>query len=217
MVRSLISPHASTAIPFRIHLDDRYDIWDHLAEPFMITDGHTDIFSLNYLKLAYIPWCSNVTDELEKLSFLLSMGIILALLANDFPGILVSGDNAIREYDELTTMKQDFIKFGVPAEFITKDYSGFRTPDSIIRARNVFGLKEIIIISQRFHCERALYISDAVGIEAVGFCAEDVPFARSTKIRSREVVARAVAFIDIHIVGRQPKFLGKREQVNISQ
>ena len=137
--------------------------------------------------------------------------------AGKIQGILVSGDNATREYDEPTTMKQDLIKFGVPAEFITKDYAGFRTLDSIIRAQKVFGLKEIMIISQRFHCERALYISDAIGIEAVGFCAEDVPFARSIKIRSREVLARAIAFIDIHIVGRQPKFLGKREQVNISQ
>ncbi len=135
--------------------------------------------------------------------------------AGKIQGILVSGDNATSQYDEPTMMQKDLIKSGIPAEYITMDYAGFRTLDSIVRAQKVFGLNEILIISQRFHCERALYISDAGGIKAVGFCAEDVPITQSLKIRSREVLARAMAFIDVNIVDRQPKFLGKREQVNI--
>jgi SanA protein len=135
--------------------------------------------------------------------------------AGKIHGILVSGDNATLQYDEPTTMQKDLIKSGIPAEYITMDYAGFRTLDSMIRAQKVFGLNEILIISQRFHCERALYISDAIGIEAVGFCAEDVPITQSLRIRTREVFARAMAFIDVNIVNRQPRFLGKREVVNI--
>lgn len=135
--------------------------------------------------------------------------------AGKIDGILVSGDNATLQYDEPTMMQKDLIKRGVPAEYITKDYAGFRTLDSMVRAQKVFDLQEFLIISQKFHCERALYISDAIGISAAGFCAEDVPVSKSLKVRTREVFARAMAFIDLNVLDRQPRYLGNKEQVKV--
>jgi SanA protein len=136
--------------------------------------------------------------------------------AGKVKGILVSGDNATPQYNEPTRMKKDLIALGVPTEYITQDYAGFRTLDSIVRARKVFDLDRVVIVSQQFHCERALYIADAVGLPAVGFCARDAPPVYSSfMVRSRETLARALAFIDVNVVDRQPKFLGKKEYVHL--
>lgn len=128
-------------------------------------------------------------------------------------GILVSGDNGRKGYDEPTAMREDLIAAGVPAEAITRDFAGFRTLDSVIRAREVFGLESAIVVSQRFHCERAIYLGSAHGLELVGYCAEDAPARWHLRVRARETAARTKAWLDVHILGKSPRFLGERETV----
>ena len=88
--------------------------------------------------------------------------------------LLVSGDNSRVDYDEPTAMRRALVARGVPAEHIVRDYAGFSTLDSVIRAKHIFGANSFCIISQPFHAERALYLSKAHGIAAVGLAAQDV-------------------------------------------
>lgn len=129
-------------------------------------------------------------------------------------GILVSGDNATRYYNEPVAMQKDLIALGVPPEFITLDYAGFRTLDSVIRAKQVFGLDRIVVVSQRFHAERAIFLARHFGIEANGLAAADPKSQGLMKVRAREVLARVVAVLDI-VIGREPKFLGAAETVRL--
>jgi len=129
-------------------------------------------------------------------------------------GILVSGDNATRWYNEPIAMQKDLIAAGVPAEFITLDYAGFRTLDSVIRAKEVFGQEHVIIVSQRFHAERAIFLARHFGIDASGLAAADPQDQGLMKVRAREVLARVAAVLDI-VIGRDPKFLGKPETVRL--
>ena len=130
--------------------------------------------------------------------------------------ILVSGDNAQRAYNEPRVFKQDLIRLGVPAEFITLDYAGFRTLDSVVRAKAVFGQDSLMVVSQRFHCERAIYLGDALGVNLIGFAVKDVKGPGAAKVRMREVLARAKAFLDVNILGAGPKFLGKPVEVRLN-
>jgi SanA protein len=122
--------------------------------------------------------------------------------------ILVSGDNSQEGYDEPTFMMEDLVALGVPEGHIQRDFAGFRTLDSVIRAREVFQLDGFVAVSQEFHCLRAVYLAREAGIDAVGYCAQDVGGATGAKIRLREVVARLMAVVDIRILNKQPKFLG---------
>lgn len=130
-------------------------------------------------------------------------------------GLLVSGDNSRKTYDEPSAMKADLVARGVPAEFITCDFAGFSTLDSIKRAGPVFGQRRVIVVSQRFHLERALFLAKAAGLEADGYAAADAPFRWRLRVRSRELLARLKAVLDV-AVNRSPKFLGKREEVNLA-
>ena len=89
--------------------------------------------------------------------------------------ILVSGDNGHKSYNEPEEMRQELIKQGIPNNKITLDYAGFRTFDSMIRCKKVFCQTDIIIITQRFHLHRSLFLANRFGIEAIGFEAQDVP------------------------------------------
>ncbi len=128
--------------------------------------------------------------------------------------ILVSGDNSRADYDEPTQMRDDLIQLGVPADHIIRDYAGFRTLDSVIRAKEVFGLDSFTVVSQRFHCLRAVYLAQAADVDAVGYCAREVGGATGVKIRLREVLARTQAVVDLNILNRQPKFLGPQETIS---
>lgn len=121
--------------------------------------------------------------------------------------ILVSGDNSVVTYNEPDTMKADLISAGIPEERIFVDYAGFDTLDSIIRARSIFLQDDPIIISQRFHNQRAVYIANHNEMNAVAFNAEDVPVSKSPRVWLRERLARVKALFDV-ITNAQPKFLG---------
>jgi SanA protein len=124
--------------------------------------------------------------------------------------ILVSGDNSRKDYDEPTDFKNDLIAKGIPEDKIFLDYAGFRTLDSMIRAKEIFGQTSITVISQKFHNQRAIYIGNQFGIKAVGFNAKQPKHGRMPK--AREYLARSKASLDL-VFNVQPKFLG--EKINI--
>ena len=121
--------------------------------------------------------------------------------------VIVSGDNRRMEYNETADMKQELAAEGVPPEDVLMDYAGFRTLDSVVRARNLFGASEITVITQEFHCERAVYLASENGIDAIGFAAKDTR-VQSARLRLtvREAFARVLAVIDAEILHRKPHF-----------
>ncbi|MFR3707614.1 MAG: ElyC/SanA/YdcF family protein [Enterobacter hormaechei] len=111
--------------------------------------------------------------------------------------LLLSGDNALQSYNEPVTMRKDLIAAGVDPADIVLDYAGFRTLDSIVRTRKVFDTNDFIIITQRFHCERALFIALHMGIQAQCYA---VPSPKDMlSVRVREFGARFSALADLYL------------------
>jgi SanA protein len=127
--------------------------------------------------------------------------------------IVVSGDNGRVEYDEPSQMKADLVELGVPAEFITCDYAGFCTLDSVHRAERVFQESQYIVVSQEFHVRRALFIAADRGHDAVGYAVPTPGGYWGAKVRLREVLARVKAVLQVHALGSDPKYLGQLEDV----
>ena len=111
--------------------------------------------------------------------------------------LLLSGDNTSREYNEPVDMQHRLLELGVPAERMYLDYAGVRTLDSVLRARDIFGLSEFAIISQPFHLERAIMIARTSGINARGYAAESVSFTVAPRVYLRAVASEWVALYDI--------------------
>jgi SanA protein len=124
--------------------------------------------------------------------------------------VLVSGDNSEHTYNEPMTIKKDLINRGIPASVIFADYAGFRTFDSVIRSKKVFGQDKITIISQQFHNERAIFIAKHNEIDAVAYNAKDLIGKYGLKTRVRERFARIKAILDVFILKTKPKFLGEK-------
>ncbi|WP_282159502.1 SanA/YdcF family protein [Ulvibacterium marinum] len=122
--------------------------------------------------------------------------------------ILVSGDNATIYYNEPSTIKKDLVKHGVPKERIFLDYAGFRTLDSMVRAKVVFGLDSVTVISQKFHNERAIFLAEKKGLRAIGYNARDITGQQGFKVQFREYFARVKVFLDL-LFNTQPKFYGE--------
>lgn len=129
--------------------------------------------------------------------------------------ILASGDNSHVSYNEPVTMKKDLIAMGVNENAVVLDFAGFRTLDSVLRAKLIFRQSSITVISQKFHNRRAVFIAQAHGMDARGFNARDVRLRAGIKVRVREIFARFMAFMDVYVLKRKPKFLG--EEISIIQ
>lgn len=123
---------------------------------------------------------------------------------------LLSGDNSRKGYDEPTAMKTALLSRAVPADAMTLDYAGFRTLDSMVRAREVFGLSQLIVVSDGWHLPRALYLASTAGLDATGFSSAEVPWKWSMRTRIREWFSRVKAVADIWLLRTKPKFLGQR-------
>jgi len=122
--------------------------------------------------------------------------------------LIVSGDNSRPGYDEPSDMKAALVDRGVPAACIYRDCAGLRTLDSIARAREIFGVTSLVVVSQQFHAERAIYLASHHGIDAVGFAARDVGSIHGLKASVREAFARVKAVLDVHVLRTRPKFGG---------
>lgn len=122
--------------------------------------------------------------------------------------LLVSGDNSRKEYSEPAEMKEALINRGVPVAAITMDYAGFRTLDSVERCKAVFQQDSIIIVSQKFHNIRALFIADKKDITAIALNAPTPAIHAKSKVRYREYLARVKAVLDLYILNKKPRFYG---------
>lgn len=126
--------------------------------------------------------------------------------------LVISGDNGRKGYNEPQDMKEALVGRGVPAEAIYLDYAGFRTYDSVVRMEKIFGQESFTVISQEFHNRRAVYIAQALGLDAVGYNAADVAAYAGMKTRLREKLARVRMFMDLW-TGKTPKFLGEPVEI----
>ena len=128
--------------------------------------------------------------------------------------ILVSGDNNKDSYNEPLDMRDALLSAHIPPDRIYMDYAGFRTYDSVVRARDVFSLDQLTIISQEFHNSRAVYIAEHHGIDAIAFNAQPVAFRYSFDTLIRERFARANAVLDVAL-GKRPRFLGQAIRIGV--
>ena len=130
------------------------------------------------------------------------------LYQNNISGkIIVSGDHGRKEYDEVNIMKDYLTEKGIPSENIFMDHAGFSTYESIYRAKEIFQAKKIIIVTQKYHLYRALYIAKKLGIEAYGAGSDPRKYVGATNREIREILARDKDFIKC-IFKPQPTYLG---------
>lgn len=135
---------------------------------------------------------------------------------NKVRAIIVSGDNSRADYNEPRDMKNDLVARGIPANLITCDFAGLRTLDSVQRVVRVFGQSRVVLVSQRFHLQRALFLADHAGLSAVGLVADEVPSTWwRLRARLREILARDAAIVDV-VFGRSPRHLGPTETVSFA-
>lgn len=123
--------------------------------------------------------------------------------------VLISGDNSRNNYNEPLDMMNELVSLGVPADSITLDHAGFRTYDSMVRAKKVFGQDSVTVISQQWHNERAIYIANRIDIDAIAYNARDVSSRSiSLKLKVREWLARTKMAVDL-LFKHDPHFLGE--------
>ncbi len=126
---------------------------------------------------------------------------------------LVSGDNTTEDYDEPSAMRDALVAKGVPAGSITCDFAGRRTLDSVARAKQVFGQKEVVIVTQDWHLHRALYLAEHFGLKATGFAApEHADSTSQMRVGAREWVGRLRAWLDVNVLNSQPVFPGSKPE-----
>jgi len=128
---------------------------------------------------------------------------------------LVSGDNHVRGYDEATDMKDALLQAGVPPDRIYSDCAGFRTLDSIVRARDVFGVREMTVISQEFHNQRAIFLASHHGVDAIGYNAQDADLGDVSGTHRREKMADMKAALDVYLLRTKPHFLGSSVAIGV--
>ena len=124
------------------------------------------------------------------------------------PKLLMSGDHGQKDYNEVKAMKLEAMEEGIPSENIFMDHAGFSTYESIFRARDVFAADKIIIVTQEYHLYRALYIANALGVEAYGVAADYHIYVGQANREIREILARNKDFAT-SILKPAPTYLGE--------
>lgn len=142
------------------------------------------------LKIGIEAYCAGVSDKL-----------------------LMSGDHGRNNYDEVNVMKSFAMDCGIPSENIFMDHAGFSTYESMYRARDVFSAHRVLIVTQKFHMYRALYIANALGLEAYGLTSDLRDYANATYSQLRESLARVKDFFMV-IFKPLPTYLGEVLPVN---
>lgn len=178
------------------------------SEDFLSEDG----VSLPACKAAVVlgtsPHLSNGTDNLyfsyrmEAASRLYKAGRVKYLI--------LSGDNRVNEYNEPAAMRKALLAMGLPDSCLIADYAGLRTFDSMVRCRDIFGQDSVIVVSQRFHNERAVYIGRYLGMAAFGYNAKEVTTQKALKMKFREFFSRIKCVLDLYVLNTQPKHLGEK-------
>jgi SanA protein len=124
--------------------------------------------------------------------------------------LLLSGDDSKRSNREVAAMRQFAVELGASPEDLLGDFAGFRTLDSMCHARHSRGIRSMVIVTQRFHLPRALYLARKLGIDAVGYAADGRKYRRSAMIRAtvREFFARTSAWLDMNVFRIKPEPTG---------
>ncbi len=125
--------------------------------------------------------------------------------------LLMTGDNSRDGYNEPEAMRQEALALGVPARDIVCDYAGFRTYDSLYRARDIFGVRSAILVTQGYHLPRALFLGRRLGLDVVGVDAAKRAYAGQPGFDLREIAATEVAWVQATVTHPRPKFLGRQE------
>jgi SanA protein len=175
---------------------------------------YSDMEALPESKVALLLGTSKyLSNGLENLYYKYRIEAAVELYkARKIKYIVASGDNGRRNYDEPSQMRSDLVVGGVPESSIFLDFAGFRTLDSVIRMKEIFGQSNFLIISQRFHNERAVFLARGNGLSAIGFNARDVEWDFDFTMSVREKLARVKVFIDFFI-NKRPKFLGDKVEI----
>ena len=127
--------------------------------------------------------------------------------------IIMTGDHGTKEYDEVNIMKDYAINQGIPSEDIFMDHAGFSTYESIYRARDIFKVKKMVIVTQEYHLYRALHIANSLGVKSYGVNSDPRKYAGQMYRELREILARNKDFI-YGIVKPKPTYLGKEIPVS---
>lgn len=127
--------------------------------------------------------------------------------------LLMSGDHGQPDYDEVGTMKQYAVHAGVPSSDVFMDHAGFSTYESMYRAKEIFQAKKVVIVSQEYHLYRAIYIAQALGLDAYGVAADGQGYAGQWSRDIREILAQVKDFFT-SIFQPKPTYLGEAIPVN---
>lgn len=129
------------------------------------------------------------------------------------PKIIMSGDHGRKNYNEVGTMKQYAVEAGVPSSDVFMDHAGFSTYETVYRAKEIFGAKKVVIVTQKYHLYRALYIAKSLGLDAVGVDSDLETYRGQLKRDVREVLARCKDFAT-SIIKPKPTYLGEAVPVS---
>lgn len=170
---------------------------------------YDDVQALPARRAGLVLGTSPTTDGRPNLYYQYRLdAAVAAYRAGKVRDLILSGDNSRVNYDEPSAMRRDLIARGLPAARLQRDYAGFRTLDSVARARSIFGQSGFTVISQPFHNARAVYLARARGLDGVvALNARDVAGAGGWRTQLRERLARVQAILDVAF-GTQPKFGG---------
>ncbi len=158
--------------------------------------------------------CAKIYQGRQNLYFMHRIEAAVALWkAGKVRCFIVSGDNHAHDYNEPQDMKDAMVEKGVPAEKIVCDYAGLRTLDSVVRAKDIFGVESVVLISQEFHNERAAYLAESIGLVAVGLNAQAVGGPSAKRNTRREKLARVKMWLDVNVLKTDPKFRGQQEEL----
>ncbi|MGB3652693.1 MAG: ElyC/SanA/YdcF family protein [Rivularia sp. (in: cyanobacteria)] len=130
--------------------------------------------------------------------------------------LLMSGDNSSEDYDEVTAMQRYAVKLGVPQKDITLDHAGFKTYESCYRAKEIFGVKQAVVVTQNFHLPRAVYLCSQLGVDTYGLGTPDwESYRQETVMRYtfREYLSTIKALWQVYITRPKPTFLGPFEGI----
>jgi SanA protein len=180
---------------------------DSFAQPYM----YDTVDRVPYTRVAIVPGTAAYRPEGGRNPYFTARieAAVALYKARRISVIIVSGDNSTEQYNEPRAMRKALIAMGIPKERIVLDFAGFRTLDTVIRCREVFGESRVIFVSQAFHNARAIYIGRQNQMDIIGYNAHDPGGDGITLMRMREWLARTRMMLDIHILNTRPRFLGE--------
>lgn len=180
---------------------------------------YTDVNEIPYRKVGLVLGTKPIVNGYQNRYYNYRMDAAVELyFANKVSYLLLSGDNHVSHYNEPESMRKSLIERGVPDSVIYLDCAGFRTFDSMVRAKKVFAQDSVTVVSQQWHNERAVFIAGLYDLDAIAFCAQDYTAGKKIYVKNhlREALAKVKVVLDL-IVGKQPHFLGDIEPIPSQQ